>query len=89
MRADADGATIAELAWVVGTAYQGRGLAGEAARAVRDAVLAAGATTVVAHIAPGHIASESVARGVGLVRTDQVHEGETRWELPAPTTVRE
>jgi RimJ/RimL family protein N-acetyltransferase len=81
-RDDADAVT-AELAWVVGSAHQGQGLATEAAAAVRD-TLRDRRTTVVAHIAPGHVASESVAAHLGLARTDEVHDGETRWRLPPP-----
>ena len=85
-----DGAGSAELAWVIGVPWQGRGYATEAATAVRDAVRGPGSATgddvtlVHAHIAPGHTASETVARRLGLVPTSVVHEGETRWELPAP-----
>jgi RimJ/RimL family protein N-acetyltransferase len=77
----ADGDRTAELAWVVGSAYQRQGLAGEAAAAVLAALRGPG-TTVIAHIAPGNVASESVARRLGLRPTDREHEGETRWELP-------
>jgi RimJ/RimL family protein N-acetyltransferase len=82
-----DGASSAELAWVVGTAYQGRGFATEAIATVADAVRGLGSLTgddvtlVHAHIAPGHAASESVARHLGLVPTSVVLDGETRWEL--------
>jgi RimJ/RimL family protein N-acetyltransferase len=79
---DSTGRTV-ELAWVVGTPYQGIGLATEAAGAVRDA-LRDRRTTVIAHIAPGHVASESVARHLGLDPTDEQHEGETRWVLAPP-----
>jgi RimJ/RimL family protein N-acetyltransferase len=77
----AEGERTVELAWVVGSVYQRQGLAAEAARAVVEAMRAPG-TTVFAHIAPGHVASESVARRLGLRPTDREHEGETRWELP-------
>ena len=74
-----------ELAWVVGTAYQGRGYATEAATAVRDAFLAGrlGISTnvVMAHIAPGNRASEAVAQHLGLEPTGEVVDGETRWVL--------
>ena len=74
-----------ELAWVVGTAYQGRGYATEAARAVLDAFLGGrlGVRTnvVMAHIAPGHRASETVAARLGLHPTDESVDGETRWVL--------
>ncbi|MFN8167578.1 MAG: GNAT family N-acetyltransferase [Candidatus Nanopelagicales bacterium] len=78
---DSDDREVAELAWVVGTAYQGRGLAREAAAAVRDELISAGAGTVIAHIAPGNGASEAVARAIGLAPTDESHDGETRWQL--------
>ena len=82
-----DGVRSAELAWVVGTAWQGRGFATEAATAIRDGVAGVGSLTgddvahVHAHIAPGHTASETVARRAGLSPTDVTHEGEIRWEL--------
>lgn len=82
-----DGATSAELAWVVGVEWQGRGYATEAATAVRDAVRGTGpgtgdhVTRVHAHIAPGNVASEAVARRLGLAPTAVVHDGEVRWEL--------
>lgn len=69
----------AELAWVIGTPWQGRGIASEAAAALVTAMTEAGATEVVAHIAPGHTASERVAARIGLRRTDVVVDGETRW----------
>lgn len=68
---------VAELAWVVGTAYQGQGYAAEAAAAARDAMGPAG--EVRACIAPGHTASERVARRLGLVATEETVEGETVW----------
>jgi RimJ/RimL family protein N-acetyltransferase len=84
------GTVTAELAWVVGTAYQGRGYATEAASAARDAISGAGsrsgddAAVVQAHIAPGHVASEAVARRLGLEPTTTVHDGETLWRTPTP-----
>ena len=83
----------AELAWVVGTAYQGQGLAREAAAALRDAVLAGTHATgaepveqVVAHIAPGNAPSEAVAAAIGLHPTDDLDpDGERIWRLP-PTS---
>jgi RimJ/RimL family protein N-acetyltransferase len=72
-----DGA--ADLAWVMATAYQGQGLASEAALAVRDWLAGSGAV-VQAHIAPGNTASEAVARRIGLVLTDEVDDdGERLW----------
>jgi RimJ/RimL family protein N-acetyltransferase len=88
-----DGMTSAELAWVVAVPWQGRGYATEAAAGVLAAVRApepGGPSTtttgddvilVHAHIAPGHTASEAVARRLGLAPTDVIHDGETRWQL--------
>jgi len=71
----------AEVAWVVGTPWQGRGLAVEAARALVAALLADPAVdTVVAHVHPEHHASAAVARAAGLSPTDGWQDGEVRWE---------
>ncbi|MFD7903806.1 GNAT family N-acetyltransferase [Kitasatospora sp. NPDC059747] len=70
----------AELAWVVGTPWQGRGLAAEAARTLLAHLTAAGITTVTAHIHPDHHASAAVARALGLTPTAEQQDGETRWQ---------
>jgi RimJ/RimL family protein N-acetyltransferase len=70
----------AEVAWVVGTAYQGNGYAGEAARAMVTWLREQGAVTVLAHVHPGHTASERVARAAGLSPTTTVTDGEVRWQ---------
>lgn len=69
---------LAELAWVIGVAHQGRGFAREAAAAA-VAALPAGAV-LVAHIHPEHAASAAVARALGLAPTGIVVDGEVRWE---------
>ncbi|MEU6391330.1 GNAT family N-acetyltransferase [Streptomyces sp. NPDC046939] len=72
--------SVAEVAWVVGTPWQGRGIAGEAARGLVDWLAATGfSRTVIAHIHPDHHASAAVARSAGLAPTDVVEDGETRW----------
>jgi len=73
----------AEVAWVVARAAQGRGYASEAARSLVT-VLRQDGWTIVAHIHPGHLASQRVARAAGLVPTAGIHDGETRWVSPAP-----
>ncbi|WP_312888484.1 GNAT family N-acetyltransferase [Nonomuraea rhodomycinica] len=73
---------VAEVAWVVGTAWQGRGIATEAARGLVAWLLEAGARTVVAHIHPGHAASAAVAAAAGLSPTDVWQDGEIRWTTP-------
>ncbi|MFE6049741.1 GNAT family N-acetyltransferase [Kitasatospora sp. NPDC056446] len=77
----------AELAWVVGTPWQRRGLATEAARTLLAHLAATGTTTAVAHIHPDHHASAAIARALGLHPTPHTHDGETRWQatLPRPT----
>ncbi|MGW3512903.1 GNAT family N-acetyltransferase [Streptomyces sp. NPDC000994] len=72
---------IAEIAWVVGAPWQGRGIAGEAARALVDWLGRRPVRTVVAHIHPDHRASAAVATAAGLAPTDAWHEGERRWCL--------
>ncbi|MCL6669844.1 GNAT family N-acetyltransferase [Streptomyces panaciradicis] len=75
----------AEIAWVVGTPWQGRGYASEAARGL-VALLGrhTSVSTVTAHIHPGHAASAAVAHAAGLTPTDEEHEGERRWRLVLP-----
>jgi RimJ/RimL family protein N-acetyltransferase len=71
----------AEIAWVVGVPWQGRGIATEAARGLVAWLGRQGVHTVTAHIHPGHRASAAVAAAAGLTATDQWHEGEVRWRL--------
>ncbi|MEU1225405.1 GNAT family N-acetyltransferase [Streptomyces sp. NPDC005828] len=76
-----DEGRTAEVAWVVGTAWQGRGLAREAAEALVALLVDRGVRTVVAHVHPDHAASAAVARAAGLTPTDEEQDGEVRWEL--------
>lgn len=71
----------AEIAWVVGTPWQKRGIATEAARGLVDWLRDHGVVAVVAHIHPDHTASAAVAAAAGLAPTDQWHDGEVRWQL--------
>ena len=70
----------AEVAWVIGARHQGRGYATEAATAMVDWLRAQRVGVVTAHVHPEHRASAAVAAAVGLSRTDQVVDGEVRWE---------
>ncbi|HCA86278.1 MAG TPA: GNAT family N-acetyltransferase [Streptomyces sp.] len=75
---------LAEIAWVVGSPWQGRGIATEAARGLvgrlqRQPVPAA--HTVIAHIHPDHAASAAVATAAGLTPSGELHDGEVRWQL--------
>ena len=73
-------AVIAEIAWVVGSRYQRRGYACEAAAAVAAWLHDQGARSLFAEIHPDHKASNNVARHLGLKPGDQILEsGEIRW----------
>ncbi|MFJ8825659.1 GNAT family N-acetyltransferase [Streptomyces sp. NPDC102467] len=72
-------ASDTEIAWVVGTPWQGRGIAGEAARELVDWLSGQQVRSVIAHVHPGHHASAAVARSAGLAPTDIRQDGETRW----------
>ncbi len=74
----------AEIAWVIGTVWQGRGYASEAARALVTWLERQSVTTVIAHIHPGHRASAAVATAAGLSPTDHEQDGEIRWRLQLP-----
>jgi RimJ/RimL family protein N-acetyltransferase len=69
----------ADLAWLVGTAVQGRGLASEAAVAVVDRLRGHDVARFGAWVHPGHAASQEVARRCGLTPTGEVRDGEVRW----------
>ena len=72
----------AELAWVVGTPWQGHGIAREAAGLVLGHLLArADVTRVVAHVHPDHVASQRVAGALGLAPTERLVDGEVEWLL--------
>jgi RimJ/RimL family protein N-acetyltransferase len=75
----------AEIAWVLGTPWQGRGLAKEAAHGLTTWLTARSIHAVIAHIHPAHRASAAVARAAGLTPTDHHQDGELRWELTART----
>ena len=72
-----------DVAWVIGVPWQGRGYAVEAAGAMIDALDG----LITAHIQPGHAASESVARRLGMGPTDVIEDGERVWQRP-PTAGR-
>jgi RimJ/RimL family protein N-acetyltransferase len=73
---------VVEIAWVVGTPWQGRGFAVEAARGLVDLLgRQSRIRRVVAHIHPRHRASAAIATAAGLTPTDRCQDGEVRWEL--------
>ncbi|MFF9017978.1 GNAT family N-acetyltransferase [Streptomyces sp. NPDC014870] len=72
----------AEVAWVVGVPWQGRGIAREAVAGLVEWLTAhARVGAVLAHIHPDHAASAAVASSVGLAPTDVWLDGEVRWRL--------
>lgn len=75
----ADNGPIAEIAWVVGTPWQGRGIATEAAKGLVAWLSKRPAQTVIAHIHPDHLASAAIATACGLAPSDTWHDGEIRW----------
>ncbi|MEH0578522.1 MULTISPECIES: GNAT family N-acetyltransferase [Streptomyces] len=77
-----DRGRTAEIAWVTGTPWQGRGLASEAARGLVGWLREQGVHTVIAHIHPDHHASAAVAAAAGLSPTGEEHDGEIRWRSP-------
>jgi RimJ/RimL family protein N-acetyltransferase len=81
VQATLTGRHSAEIAWIVGTPWQGRGFASEAARGLVTWLVSRYIRTVVAHIHPDHRASAAVAEAAGLSPTDETHDGETLWRL--------
>lgn len=78
---DGGDALIAEIAWVVGTPWQGRGIAVEAARGLVDWLAGQPAVRgVIAHVHPDHRASAAVATAAGLTPTDEWQDGEVKWQ---------
>ncbi|MEV1022255.1 GNAT family N-acetyltransferase [Streptomyces sp. NPDC050264] len=71
--------SVTEIAWVVGTPWQGRGIAGEAARGLVDWLGGQRVRSVIAHVHPDHHASAAVARSAGLAPTGIRQDGEIRW----------
>jgi RimJ/RimL family protein N-acetyltransferase len=79
-------ADATDVAWVVGVAWQGRGLAREAVGAMVAWLRAHGTMPIRAHIHPEHRASERVAEAIGLALTAEVDEdGERVWSSPSPS----
>jgi RimJ/RimL family protein N-acetyltransferase len=75
-----DAGRSADIAWLVGVQWQGRGFAAEAARALVDWLELAGVSMITAHVHPDHRASAAVAASGGLEPTDRIDDGERVWQ---------
>jgi RimJ/RimL family protein N-acetyltransferase len=75
---------VAELAWVVGTRWQGNGYGREAVVALVAALRETGCSRLLAHVHPEHAASGRVAEHAGLRRTGRLVDGEEEWEWRPP-----
>ena len=71
--------STAEVAWVIGTDWQGHGYAKEAAQGLVTWLGAQGIERIIAHVRPNHAASAAVTAAAGLTRTDEVDDGEYLW----------
>ena len=71
--------STAEIAWVIGSAWQGQGFAKEAAQGLVTWLRAQNIVRIVAHVNPDHTASAAVAAASGLHRTDVLEDGEYLW----------
>ncbi|MFI6833655.1 GNAT family N-acetyltransferase [Kribbella sp. NPDC050241] len=71
--------STAEIAWVIGTQWQGRGYAKEAAHGLVAWLNAQGMKRIIAHVHPDHAASAAVTTAAGLTRTDELDDGEYLW----------
>ncbi len=69
----------ADIAWVIGTLWQNRGYATEAAKAVMEWILKLGVNEIRAAINPDHVASIKVAERIGLRRTEIFSGREIVW----------
>jgi RimJ/RimL family protein N-acetyltransferase len=74
----------AEIAWVIGVAWQRHGFATEAARALVEWLWQQGVAEILANIHPDHRASELVASRAGLRPTTEEVDGERVWRADGP-----
>lgn len=75
------------IAWTIGSVFQRRGFATEAGVAVLPWLRTmVGHAAILAWIHPDHLASQGVARRIGMRPTDRVRDGEVAWEDAHPTS---
>ena len=83
-----DAGGSADIAWLIGAPWQGRGFATEAARALMDWLERGGVSVITAHVHPDHHASAAVASRCGLEPTDRMEDGERVWQLAQAAMTR-
>ena len=75
----------ADLAWVTGTPWQGRGIATAASQLMMDWLAERGVQHFTASIHPRHVSSRKVAFSLGLRRSEELtDEGEEVWTTAVP-----
>lgn len=79
------GRAVAELAWVIGTRWQGQGLATRSALMMQTWLRERGVDRFTASIHPQHAASAAVAARLGLRASGEetTDEGESVWRSPS------
>ena len=83
-----DAGRSAEVAWLIGVPWQGRGFAGEAAEGLVRWLETARIGEIVAHVHPEHAASAAIAARAGFEPTDIIVDGERRWRRVVGPVVR-
>ena len=71
----------AEIAWLIGVPWQGRGYATEAVRGLVAWLDGRDVRSIVAHVHDDHHASAAVAARAGLEPTDSFVDGERAWRM--------
>jgi RimJ/RimL family protein N-acetyltransferase len=74
-------AWAAQVAWVVGVAWQGQGYAAEAARVLVGWLASRDVREIEAHIHPEHEASARVASRAGFQPSEDRVDGEQVWRI--------
>ncbi len=73
------GKAKADIAWLIGTQWQGTRYASEAATALTSWLVTCHVGDIGAHIHPKHIASQLVAKAAGLHNSGHIEDSEEVW----------
>jgi RimJ/RimL family protein N-acetyltransferase len=73
------GRSQADIAWLVGSNWQGIGYASEAAATLTSWLVSNNLDMITAHIHPHHIGSQWVAKVAGLRNSGRIEDGEEVW----------